>query len=229
MTTAFKTLTVAALAASLGLAGCADGSGTSGSASASASAQAGETGSHASSSPAATPAPDASADHNDADVVFAQMMIPHHAQAVEMSDIILSKPDVPADVAALAATIKAAQVPEIETMTGWLDAWNQPTEPADGHSGHGKDGHGTDGHGMDGHGMSGMVDEEGLDQLKAAPGVEASRLFLEQMIGHHEGAVDMAKQELSAGKHAGAIQLARDIITAQEAEIAEMKQLLTTL
>lgn len=229
MTTAFKTLTVAALAASLGLAGCADGSGTSGSASASASAQAGETGSHASSSPAATPAPDASADHNDADVVFAQMMIPHHAQAVEMSDIILSKPDVPADVAALAATIKAAQAPEIETMTGWLDAWNQPTEPADGHSGHGKDGHGTDGHGTDGHGMSGMVDEEGLDQLKAAPGVEASRLFLEQMIGHHEGAVDMAKQELSAGKHAGAIQLARDIITAQEAEIAEMKQLLTTL
>ena len=229
MITAFKTLTVAALAASLGLAGCADGSGTSGSASASASAQAGETGSHASSSPAATPAPDASADHNDADVVFAQMMIPHHAQAVEMSDIILSKPDVPADVAALAATIKAAQVPEIETMTGWLDAWNQPTEPADGHSGHGKDGHGTDGHGTDGHGMSGMVDEEGLDQLKAAPGVEASRLFLEQMIGHHEGAVDMAKQELSAGKHAGAIQLARDIITAQEAEIAEMKQLLTTL
>ena len=222
MTTAFKTLTVAALAASLGLAGCADGSGTSGSASA--SAQAGETGGHASSSPAATPAPDASADHNDADVVFAQMMIPHHAQAVEMSDIILSKPDVPADVAALAATIKAAQVPEIETMTGWLDAWNQPTEPADGHSGHGKDGHGTDGHGM-----SGKVDEEGLDQLKAAPGVEASRLFLEQMIGHHEGAVDMAKQELSAGKHAGAIQLARDIITAQEAEIAEMKQLLTTL
>ena len=222
MTTAFKTLTVAALAASLGLAGCADGSGTSGSASA--SAQAGETGGHASSSPAATPAPDASADHNDADVVFAQMMIPHHAQAVEMSDIILSKPDVPADVAALAATIKAAQAPEIETMTGWLDAWNQPTEPADGHSGHGKDGHGTDGHGM-----SGMVDGEGLDQLKAAPGVEASRLFLEQMIGHHEGAVDMAKQELSAGKHAGAIQLARDIITAQEAEIAEMKQLLTTL
>ena len=219
MTTAFKTLTVAALAASLGLAGCADGSGTSGSASASASAQAGETGSHASSSPAATPAPDASAGHNDADVVFAQMMIPHHAQAVEMSDIILSKPDVPADVAALAATIKAAQAPEIETMTGWLDAWNQPTEPADGHSGHG----------TDGHGMSGMVDEEGLDQLKAAPGVEASRLFLEQMIGHHEGAVDMAKQELSAGKHAGAIQLARDIITAQEAEIAEMKQLLTTL
>ena len=222
MNTALKTLTVAALAASLGLAGCADGSGTSGSASA--SAQAGETGGHASSSPAATPAPDASADHNDADVVFAQMMIPHHAQAVEMSDIILSKPDVPADVAALAATIKAAQAPEIETMTGWLDAWNQPTEPADGHSGHGKDGHGTDGHGM-----SGMVDEEGLDQLKAAPGVEASRLFLEQMIGHHEGAVDMAKQELSAGKHAGAIQLARDIITAQEAEIAEMKQLLTTL
>ena len=222
MITAFKTLTVAALAASLGLAGCADGSGTSGSASA--SAQASETGGHTSSSPAATPAPDASADHNDADVVFAQMMIPHHAQAVEMSDIILSKPDVPADVAALAATLKAAQVPEIETMTGWLDAWNQPTEPADGHSGHGKDGHGTDGHGM-----SGMVDEEGLDQLKAAPGAEASRLFLEQMIGHHEGAVDMAKQELSAGKHAGAIQLARDIITAQEAEIAEMKQLLTTL
>lgn len=224
MNTALKTLTVAAaLAASLGLAGCADGSGSTGG-SGSASAQASETGTPGGSSPAATPAPDASADHNDADVMFAQMMIPHHAQAVEMSDIILAKPDVPAEIAELAAAIKAAQAPEIETMTGWLAAWNQPTEPADGHSGHGKDEHGTDGHGM-----SGMVGEEGLDQLNAAPGMEGSRLFLEQMIGHHEGAVDMAKQELSAGKHDAAIQLARDIITAQEAEIAGMKQLLARL
>jgi uncharacterized protein (DUF305 family) len=80
-----------------------------------------------------------------------------------------------------------------------------------------------------GHGMSGMVDEEGINKLKAATGTDAARLFLEQMIGHHEGAVEMAQQEIGAGKFPEAVQLARDIVAAQESEIAEMKQLLTTL
>jgi uncharacterized protein (DUF305 family) len=193
-----------ALAVSLGLAGCAAESGTSGG---------GMHSNHDSSSPISTMMPDANADHNQADVMFAQMMIPHHAQAVEMSDIVLAKPDLPADVTALATRIKDAQAPEIETMTGWLEGWNVPTTMSD-HSGDG---------------MSGMVDEAGLDKLKAAQGTEAARLFLEQMTGHHEGAIAMAKQELGAGKYPQAIQLARDVVTAQEAEIAEMKKLLAAL
>lgn len=206
MTMNIKTLSIAAaLAAALGLAGCGADSGSSG----------GNTMpmNHGSSSPMSSMMPDAGAEHNEADIMFSQMMIPHHQQAVEMSDIILAKPDVPAEVTALATKIKDAQAPEIETMTGWLTGWNVPTMMSD-HSGHG---------------MSGMVDEAGIDKLKAAGGADAARLFLEQMIGHHEGAVDMAQQEIGAGKYPAAVQLARDIVTAQEAEIAEMKQLLATL
>jgi uncharacterized protein (DUF305 family) len=77
--------------------------------------------------------------------------------------------------------------------------------------------------------MSGMVDADGIGKLKAGQGTEAARLFLEQMIGHHEGAIDMAQQEIGAGKHPGSVQLSRDIVTAQEAEIAKMKQLLAAL
>jgi uncharacterized protein (DUF305 family) len=194
----------AVLALSLSLAGCAAESGTSGGSMHS---------NHASSSPMSSMMPDASAGQNQADVTFAQMMIPHHAQAVEMSSIVLAKPDLPAEVTALATRIKDAQAPEIETMTGWLKSWNVPTMTSD-HSAHG---------------MSGMVDAEGLDKLKAAQGTEAARLFMEQMTGHHEGAVEMAKDEIHGGKYPEAVQLARDIVAAQEAEIAEMKKLLAAL
>jgi uncharacterized protein (DUF305 family) len=203
--TKIKTLSLAAaLAASLGLAGCAADSGTP--------ADNGMHGSgHAGSSPMSSMMPDAGAEHNQADIVFAQMMIPHHAQAVEMSDIVLAKPGVPAEITALATKIKDAQAPEIETMTGWLKSWNAPVMGD--HSGHG---------------MSGMVDDDGIEKLKAASGTDAVRLFLEQMIGHHEGAVDMAQQEIGAGKYPASVQLARDIVAAQESEIAEMKQLLAS-
>jgi uncharacterized protein (DUF305 family) len=196
----------AALAASLGLAGCAAGTGTPGG-----SSTHGED--HGSPSAMSSMMPDANANHNQADIMFAQMMIPHHAQAVEMSDIVLAKPDLPAEVAALATRIKDAQAPEIEAMTGWLKSWNAPVAKSD-HSAHA---------------MAGMVDAAGIDKLKAAQGTEAARLFMEQMTGHHEGAVVMAQQEIGAGKYPEAVQLARDIVTAQEAEIAEMKQLLAGL
>ncbi|NUP58561.1 MAG: DUF305 domain-containing protein, partial [Pseudarthrobacter sp.] len=155
----------------------------------------------------------AGADHNQADSMFARMMIPHHAQAVEMSGIILAKPDMPAELTAVATKIKDAQAPEIGQMTGWLEAWNVPTAMSD-HSGHG---------------MSGMVDDAGIGKLKAATGTEAERLFLEQMIGHHEGAIDMAQQEISAGKFPDALQLSHAIVEAQQAEITRMKQLLAGL
>ncbi|GAA3400985.1 MULTISPECIES: DUF305 domain-containing protein [Pseudarthrobacter] len=206
MNSKIKALSVAAaLAASLGLAGCATDAGSSGGSTMPMN--------HGSSGPASSMMPDASAGHNPADIAFSQMMIPHHAQAVEMSDMILAKPDMPADVTALATKIKDAQAPEIDTMTGWLEDWNVPAMMSD-HSGHG---------------MTGMVDSAGMEKLKDAQGTDAVRLFLEHMIGHHEGAIDMAQQEISAGKHPESIQLARDIITAQEAEIAEMKEMLAGL
>ena len=210
MNTTIKTLSVAAaLAASLGLAGCAANAGSGNSM----PMDRGNSSPMSSPMPSASMMPGANADHNQADIMFAQMMIPHHAQAVEMSGIILAKPGMPAEMTALATKIKAAQAPEIEQMTGWLTGWNVPTMMSD-HSGHG---------------MSGMVDDDGIGKLKSATGAEAARLFLEQMTGHHEGAIDMAQQEISAGKFPDAVKLGRDIVAAQQAEITQMKQLLSTL
>jgi len=209
MNTTFRTLSIAAaLAASLGLAGCA------------ADAVSGNSMpmDHSSAMSTAMPStgsmsPGATADHNQADIMFAQMMIPHHSQAVEMSGIILAKPGMPAEVTALATKIKGAQAPEIEQMTGWLTGWGAPTAMSD----------------NSGHGLTGMVDDSGIEKLKSAAGTDAAKLFLEQMIGHHEGAIDMAQQEISAGKSAEAVKLGHDIVDAQRAEITQMKQLLTTL
>lgn len=208
MNTKIRNISIAAaLAASLGLAGCAAGSNSAG----------GNTMpmNHGSSGPMASMMPDANDDHNQSDIMFAQMMIPHHAQAVEMSDIMLAKPGIPADVTSLATRIKDAQAPEIKTMTDWLKTWNVPGMMG--------------GTSMPGHSMGGMVDEEGIAKLKSASGTEAVRLFLTQMIGHHEGAITMAKQEISAGKYPAAIELCRHIVTSQEAEIVEMKALLAGL
>ena len=210
MNPTFKTLSMAAaLAASLGLAGCA----ANDSAGSSMPMDHGSSGAMSSTMPGAGSTPNAGADHNQADIMFAQMMIPHHSQAVEMSDIILAKAGMPADVTALATKIKAAQAPEIKQMTGWLTGWNLPTMMSD-HSGHG---------------MAGMVDDDGIEKLKSATGTEAARLFLQQMIGHHEGAIDMAQQEISAGKFPDAVKLGHDIVAAQQAEITQMKQLLAAL
>ncbi|MEW1806599.1 DUF305 domain-containing protein [Pseudarthrobacter sp. NPDC080039] len=211
MNTTFKTLSIAAaLAASLGLAGCAANAGSGNSM----PMDHGSAGAMSSAMPSAgSMSTGANADHNQADIMFAQMMIPHHSQAVEMSDIILAKSGMPAEVAALATKIKAAQAPEIQQMTGWLAGWGAPTAMGD-HSGHG---------------MTGMVDDAGIEKLKSATGTDAAKLFLEQMIGHHEGAIEMAQQEISAGKSPDAVKLGHDIVDAQQAEITRMKQLLATL
>lgn len=147
-----------------------------------------------------------------ADAMFASMMIAHHRQAVEMSDSVLAKDGVDPRVAALAQRIKAAQSPEIAQLQGWLDDWGVAA------------GSGT---GMD-HG-SGMMTEEDLARLEAATGAEASRLFLEQMIVHHEGAIAMAETQIADGDNAEAVALAREIVAAQGEEITEMRELLAAL
>lgn len=198
-----KTLTISAtaLAAVIALAGCSTPGSTGGS-----SSMPGMD--HSTMGSSAAPA---AADHNGSDTMFVQGMIPHHAQAVEMSDIILKKQGIDARITALATKIKAAQAPEINMMTGWLEDWNEPTEAPGGHS------------------MTGMMSGEDLTKLDAAQGTDAAKLFLSQMIAHHEGAVEMANAEVRSGKNAEAIQLGKDIAASQTDEIKEMKELLAGL
>jgi uncharacterized protein (DUF305 family) len=201
-----KTLTISALgiAAALALAGCAGNSGSTPT-STMPGMGGGGMGMSSNSAPAA-------ADHNAADTMFTQGMIPHHAQAVEMSDMMLKKQGMDGRITALATKIKAAQAPEIEKMTAWLKTWNEPTQMAGGHS------------------MGdGMMGDDDLKKLDAAQGTEAAKLFLNQMIAHHEGAVMMAKTESSQGKNPDALSLSKAIVTSQEAEIQEMKALLASL
>lgn len=192
-----------ALATALTLAGCAGNSGGTGSDSMPGM-------DHGGSSSSSAPA----ADFNDADVMFAQMMIPHHEQAVEMADVILDKEGIDEGVLALATDIKAAQQPEIEQLQGWLEEWgaDSATESMEG---------------MD-HG-GGMMSDEDMQSLDAATGAEASRLFLEQMTMHHEGAIEMAQDEVDNGQNVDAIELAQTIVDTQTAEIATMQELLAQL
>ncbi|MFC8042812.1 DUF305 domain-containing protein [Nocardia sp. NPDC057353] len=197
------------------LAGCSD-SGDSGghdghnmSASTAASAS-------APSSSAATPA----GARNEADVAFAQEMIPHHRQAVQMAALVPSRSTNPA-VVDLAARIQAAQDPEIATMSGWLRAWGESVPAATEQGGHG----GMD-HGGGGAAMPGMMSAEQMAAMEAASGAEFDRLWLTGMIAHHQGAVEMARTELAEGSNPEAKALAQKIIDDQQAEIGQMQGLL---
>lgn len=208
MGTSAKMIAAAAVTALL-LVGCTDQSAKTG--------EGGHTGDdHASSHGGTGASPGASAEgssaHNGEDVMFAQHMIPHHSQAVEMVDILLAKDDVDARVLKLAEQIKAAQAPEIEQMQGWLASWGNPPMPA-----------------MDHGSMEGMVAPADIEKLKAAPGPEATKLFLDQMIGHHEGAITMAQGVIDGGQYEPAKTMAHAIIASQQHEIDEMKAILATL
>lgn len=215
-------LAAAAMAALTGLAGCANNDPSS--------MPGMDTGSSASAAPSIPAAPSASAGsatpasgpHNDADVTFAQMMIQHHQQAVDMSDMLLAKDGVNPEIAALARQIKTAQAPEITTMTGWLEGWGEPVTAAE-------DGMGGMG-GMDhGGGDDGMMAPDEMEDLDTADGATGQKLYLEGMIKHHQGAVAMAEDEVANGENPQAKQLAQDIITSQQAEIETMSALLDAL
>lgn len=169
--------------------------------------------------------------HNDADVAFARDMVPHHEQAIVMSDIILAKQGIDPRVTELAEQIKAAQGPEIATMQQWLTQWGASAPSGHEPSGHGPSGH--EGHDMGGdpsaHAAMGMMTEEQLEQLRQAQGVDAERLFLTGMITHHEGAVTMAQTQVDTGQSQEAVELAHEIIETQQREIATMRDLLASL
>ena len=143
--------------------------------------------------------------YSSQDIMFAEMMIPHHQQAIEMSDLALKNSTNP-EVLALAQKIKDAQAPEIEQMKSW----------------------GASSMAHMGHMMDGMLSDEEMSALAAASGSEFDRLFLEGMIKHHEGAIEMAEMVIDS-KNDEVAALANSIIEAQRAEIATMKELLTGL
>lgn len=160
--------------------------------------------------------------HNSADVEFAQQMIPHHEQALEMAKLAPTRAD-SQEVKDLAADIEAAQDPEIQTMTGWLKKWGE-----DAPSGMGSHTMG-DGQMMDDDQMmgEGMMSAEDMTELEKASGAAFDRMFLTMMIEHHEGAITMAKDEQRDGKDTAAIALATRIESAQTEEIKLMRKLLS--
>ncbi|MGW0576566.1 DUF305 domain-containing protein [Streptomyces sp. NPDC002920] len=156
---------------------------------------------------------DEASDHNAQDVSFAQGMIPHHRQAVEMADLAADRAS-SAEVKDLAARIEKAQDPEIAKMTGWLKSWDEKATSTGG--------------GMEGMDHSGMSSDMSADmgKLEKASGEAFDSEFLTMMIEHHEGAVTMAGTERDKGEDKAAKAMADDIVTGQSAEIAEMRKLL---
>jgi len=169
----------------------------------------------------------AAGDHNDADVTFAQKMIPHHRQAITMSTMAMdSKAGASAAVKALATKISAAQTPEIDTMQGWLDKWAIPmSETTDMQNMGASTPMGTTMGGAMG-GSDGMMSDTDMTALSAATGPAFDKMWLTGMIAHHQGAIAMANTEQQNGKNADAIKLADSIATGQTTEVTEMQQLL---
>ncbi len=142
-------------------------------------------------------------------------MIPHHQQALEMARLASGRA-ASAQVKDLASRIEKAQDPEIRTMTGWLKSWGEQVPMAGmDHAGHG---------GMSG--MSGMMSDTDMAALKKATGKDFDTKFLSLMVEHHQGAVEMATTEKNKGDYGPAKGMADGIVSAQNAEIKQMKQLL---
>ncbi|QII07972.1 DUF305 domain-containing protein [Rhodococcoides fascians A25f] len=176
------------------------------------------------SSPDSTPAGSSSSssasanvseEFNDADAMFAQMMYPHHAQAVEMAAMVEGRTDDP-DILTLASAIEAAQQPEMDRMTAWLTEWGQPAPSSDM----------GEMSGMDHSSGMGMMSQQDMDALTAASGAEFDRQWLTMMIAHHTGAIEMANIEIADGSNPDAQEMARTIVATQQQEIDTMQQLL---
>ncbi|KQP64352.1 DUF305 domain-containing protein [Nocardioides sp. Leaf285] len=218
-------IAAAAAVLALGLAGCSSDDGAAD------TPEGGASDAPAAALPAGVDADDAS---------FLTQMVPHHAQALTLVDLAQTRAASPAVLAA-ADRIAAGQGPEILEMAAWLDARGLPvpdesdlaemTEAVSGDSATGHEGHGMEGmEGMEGMGaMPGMLGSDDLDALAAAEGVDFDRLFLTDMIRHHEGAVTMAEAVLADGSDQRVNEIATEISAGQTAEIERLEVLLDRL
>ena len=160
-------------------------------------------------------------EHNDQDVMFSQMMIAHHQGAIEMSQMAATRAS-SQEVKDLALKIEAEQQPEMELMTSWLTSWGESMEADSSMSGMD---HSSEG----GSSMSGMMTEDRMTELSASSGVDFDKMFLQMMIEHHTGALEMAKTEQADGQSPDAVELAGSIVASQTAEIDQMNQMLSTI
>jgi uncharacterized protein (DUF305 family) len=160
------------------------------------------------------------AKYNDADVAFASDMIPHHAQATEMVNLARTRGLDP-EVQAIAEEILAAQSVEVETMVDWLTDWGEPIPPTS------QDHANAHGEGMEmDTDLPGMMSEDRMAELGDARGEQFQTMWLEMMIEHHEGAIEMAGTEVEHGTFPDAVTLAKSIESSQAAEIEQMQALL---
>jgi len=156
--------------------------------------------------------------HNAADTLFVQRMIPHHAQALEMTALVRGRSASP-DLPLLAQRIETSQRDEIALMERWLRERGEPIPTP--HAGH--PGHDTL--------MPGMLNDTQLAQLERARGAEFDRLFLELMISHHEGALTMVRLLYASGGglEPASDRFAREVDADQSIEIRRMTELLAKL
>ncbi|WP_433519703.1 DUF305 domain-containing protein [Nonomuraea sp. CA-143628] len=148
---------------------------------------------------------------NDADVMFTQMMIPHHEQAVEMAGLAPSRAS-DIEVTELAEKIKVSQEPEIQTMKGWLTAWNKPEMSS-----------------HVGHEMPGLISEEAMEQLRKAKGKKFDKLFARHMIVHHNGAIEMVRTQEAEGSDPKVKKVATHMATHQRDEVAQLQTIVERL
>jgi len=198
---------VAAVVLAVSLAGCGEGEGDA--------------------DPAATRTAANGAVFNDSDVEFATQMIQHHAQALEMVHLTVGR-DLDPAVQELSEAVLAAQVPEVQQLSGWLGDWDEevPATSLDHANAHAD---ADDRHGMEGaEDLPGMMTADALDALQHAPDAEFQSTWLEMMVEHHRGAVEMARAEQAEGEFADAVALAESIETSQTAEIERMESLLAS-
>ncbi|MGW1537965.1 DUF305 domain-containing protein [Streptomyces aureus] len=158
--------------------------------------------------------------HNAQDVSFAQGMIPHHRQAVAMAGLAATRAK-SQQVKDLADKIERAQDPEINTMSGWLKAWDAKVPDADMTGMESMPG-------MDhsGSSMPGMMSGDDMAKLKDLSGDAFDKAFLRMMVSHHQGAIAMAKTERAKGAYGPATTMATSIVTSQSSEITGMDKLL---
>jgi uncharacterized protein (DUF305 family) len=157
------------------------------------------------------------AGYNSADVAFASTMVPHHQRTIEMASMALQRSTNP-ELVTLANRIVAAQQPEVNVLNVFLVQWNENPENRAG-SGEGEQGTPEPS-------AEGMVDDATIAKLESLHGPEFDKLWLQSMIGQHQGAVAMAKAEIADGKNVDAIAVAETIVSGQDAEIGQMTRML---
>ena len=147
--------------------------------------------------------------HNSTDVMFAQMMIPHHQQAIDMADMVLDPSHhASEELRNLATEMKSAQTTEVATLTNLLEQWGEPNS-------------------MHHHGdtMDGMLSNDELSALANQQGPAFDESWARAMIAHHRGAISMARDVATSGVNRKVRQLAREIVKAQRNEITLLEQI----